>query len=313
MALTPVQIDLVKSMSENGADRIDIASHFGITPQSLSWQLKKVGFSFYKKCRSLAADQINQLITRYSNGESTPEICKDLPCNEDTALRVLRTAGVTIKTKRELKFYKGYTINEDAFCDLDSEEAAYFYGWLLTDGCLSKKSVSLEVASKDEEILVNLQKYMGSSNSIRRRSRVDKRTGNTYHQSSFAFSHDVILDRLISLGLTPRKSLQEICPEEFKYNKHFWRGVIEGDGHISKSQNKVELCGSINLINGFMEYVRVICPEYNSMTVRMNGSMPYTAISSKAVCTEVLRALYEDANLVLTRKHQTYLERYNGT
>lgn len=311
--LIPSYYDTVVKMFDEGSLQKEIADFLGIKAAALAFQMKKVGFSFKRKSYTLSEVQIKELVERYSSGESTPSICKDLPCSNDTALKVLRENGVVVKGKEDLKFYKGYTINEEAFSDVNEEECAYFYGWILTDGCLTKRSVSIELSSVDEELLLNLKTYLNSSSSIRTRSRLDSRTGNTYHQSSFAFSHTTILDRLKQFGLEPRKSLLEKCPDVFKYNRHFWRGVVEGDGHIAKKSNSLELCGGPELVESFANYCKFLVKDYEP-TFTMNGKMNVVRIRSKDACKLILDELYKDCEFKLSRKYNVYLERYwDGT
>lgn len=318
MALTDIEkvrilidTELVKKLSSEGKRRKEIAEILGVKPAALSWQMKKVGFSFQKDFCILTQSEIDSLESRYLSGESVPAICKDLPCSVDTALSILRKRGIEIRSKEDIKFYKGYTINEEAFSDVNEEACAYFYGWLLTDGCLSKKSVSLELSSQDEEILLNLKSYLESSNTIRRRSRVDSRTGNTYRQSSFAFSHTTILERLKAFGFESKKSLNEKCPEQLAFNRHFWRGVIEGDGHIAKNSFRLEVCGGKELAEAFASYCTAICPEYTPK-VKMNGKMYVGYVSSKYQIKKILDEIYKECNYKLSRKYQVYLEKYHG-
>jgi len=246
------------------------------------------------------------------NNIPSTEIAEKYNCSPDTILRILRAEGVEIKKHTDFKFYKGYRIDDDAFSDIHDEQCAYFYGWILTDGCLRNKSVSLELCSKDEEVLVNLKNYLNSSNNIRYRSRVDTRTGNTYHQCSFSFSHEIILNRLLSLGLTHKKSLQEKCPDDFRLNRHFWRGVIEGDGHVSSTSDRVELCGGLELVTAFADYCRTIYPDCSPM-FRKNGKMDIVRIYRKAACKVILDNLYSDCSVKLTRKYNAYKGRYYGS
>lgn len=90
----------------------------------------------YKK---VLPEHVPVLISRYTSGESARKICLDLPFSEDVALKVLRDFGVPIKTRKENRFSMGFKINEDAFSDPTEAECAYFYGWLLTDGCLRER------------------------------------------------------------------------------------------------------------------------------------------------------------------------------
>lgn len=289
----------------------DIASTLGMSGYLLSYHMRRHGFKFDRRYRTLTQKQVLEIVDRYTNGESTPTLAKEYPCNSDTILRVLRDNNVAIKTKRELKFYKDYTINEYAFLDIQEESAAYFYGWILTDGCLSRDTISIEVQQGDIEVLEKYKAYLKSSNKIYKRSRKDKRTGNTYYSATFNFSHKPIQDRLTLLGLSERKSTNEVCPPELEMNRHFWRGVVEGDGSISSDRYRVQLCGSKQLVEKFADYARslheTVAPNYH------NRKGLYTvSISGKEETSAILSDMYRDATLTLSRKYKTYLENYCG-
>lgn len=150
---------------------------------------------------------------------------------------------------------------------------------------------------------------MNSNNKIYRRDRLDKRTGNTSSTSSFTFSDKTVYETLSSYGLSPRKSLVEKCPDVFMDNRHFWRGVLEGDGHISKYSNVINLAGSPELIESFYRYCRTLCGEMKG-TISVNKNLHLAQICNFEHVFKILTELYRDTIYVLPRKYQVYLDRY---
>jgi transposase-like protein len=308
--IKPHYFEQVLEMFDQGLLQQEIADIIGIKKQALAFQMKKFGFSFKRASYRMLDSQIDEAVRMYSEGMSAPEIGTALGVSKSNVNYALNLRGVAMKTKKEIKFYKKYSINEDAFLDLTTEQSAYFYGWILTDGWVSKANVSIELSRKDEELLLNFKSYMGSSNKIYQRSKVVKVTGNVSEMSSFGFSHEPILNRLKELGLKERKSLKEVCPDVFKYNRHFWRGVVEGDGHIAKSDSySVEICGSEELCSAFENYCKSLCPEAHVYRA-MNGKMFVAKIGRKSSTNIILNELYRDCTLKLSRKYNVYLERY---
>lgn len=308
----PHYFDDVVDMFEQGLLQQEIADIIGIKRQALAFQMKKFDFSFKRNSYRLSEAEIDTAVELYNEGKSTPEISEILGYSKHTILYALKLRDVTIKTKMEIKFYKDYTINEDAFSDLTTEESAYYYGWLVTDGWVSKNNVSIELNSKDLELLLSFKEYMKSSNLIFSRNR-EQKSGSISQMSSFGFSHKVVLDRLRELGLVENKSFITYCPEVFKYNRHFWRGVLEGDGHIEKSSNRIGVTGSYQLTKDFGEYCTSLCSSIqpsqsskeNVYVVRVSG---FNRVKL------VLDELYRDCELKLSRKYNVYLERYcDGT
>lgn len=251
--------------------------------------------------------------SRYVGGESSVSIAKQYGCSDDTILRLLRNLGVEIAGKNDLMFRRGvgYSIDKNAFKDTSTEKAAYFSGWLITDGNVSDRGrVSLELQEQDDIVLKNLKEYLNLSNNIYYRSRFDKRTGNTYKGVTLYFSNAEVVDTLRRLNIVPRKSLKEVCPEVFKYNRHFWRGAIEGDGHISyRKSYSLFLYGSEDFTNSFKTYV-----ESLGVTAKVKRStstgMYMCVVSSRDRVKIVLDHLYKDCTLYLPRKYEVYKEYY---
>ncbi len=105
-------------------------------------------------------------------------------------------------------------------------DLAYAVGLIATDGCLSKDNLLIDLTSKDREQLENFSKCLG----------VDFTIGNKWNANGdgglrVQFKNRFFYDFLLSVGLTPRKSL---TMGEIKIpRKYFWdflRGCFDGDG-----------------------------------------------------------------------------------
>jgi hypothetical protein len=125
------------------------------------------------------------------------------------------------------------TVNPKFF-SVWNPEMAYVLGYFTADGCMlvNKRGAHfIEFTSIDIELLLLVQKALGSNHAISVRNR-------------FAFPQNVgyrlqigckeIFKDLLTLGLTPAKSntlrLPLIPVECFN---HFVRGYFDGDGHVS--------------------------------------------------------------------------------
>lgn len=258
------------------------------------------------------------VIERYQAGQSARKLCLDLPFSEDVVLKVLRDFDIPIKTRKENRLSMGFTINENAFLDINDPECAYFYGWLLTDGNITKREyghqVSIELNVKDIKLLESLANYIGNGGSVKTRSRFDSRTGNTYHMCSYSFSQSFIMERLIGLGLETKKSLKEVCPKEFLFNSHFWRGVFEGDGHLSRPDQdlKFQICGSELLCNQWKNYCQSLVPDMPVRISEVRNGLYSSYSGRSAQCKIVLDSLYAGIpeQLRLERKYNLYMGRY---
>jgi len=103
---------------------------------------------------------------------------------------------------------------------------AYVVGLIATDGCLANDGLLIDLTSKDREQLLNFSKCVG----------VDFNIGNKWNSNGdkhlrIQFKNRIFYDFLVSIGLTPRKSLtigKLKIPDKYFFD--FLRGCFDGDG-----------------------------------------------------------------------------------
>ena len=250
------------------------------------------------------------LVKDYNAGMPMMEMVKKYRTSNQKIKNRLCSEGIVYKDARFR--FEGY--NSSAFCDLDEEAAAYFYGFILGDGCLHErgntKSVVMGVSSRDIDILVKLKNYLGSRNKITTR---DVTVKGTVHQTSqFSFCDKEVVERLVSLGLVPRKSCKESVPCELENNRHFWRGLIDADGSLQLRLGKentftLSLVGSLEVTSKFKEF----CDKTVNSTTRVSkhNANPdagvYYATLSGQKARDLCSLLYDNCSNYLTRKFNT--------
>ena len=112
-------------------------------------------------------------------------------------------------------------------------------GLITTDGCLSSDGRHINITSKDIEFVIKLKDSLGLLNKIGVKNKC--KVNEAYYLD---FSNRSFYEFLLSIGLTPRKSLTQDrvdVPSEMFFD--FLRGVIDGDGSIRRwthSTNKKE-------------------------------------------------------------------------
>jgi hypothetical protein len=103
---------------------------------------------------------------------------------------------------------------------------AYAIGLIATDGCLSSDGLLIDVTSKDREQLLNF------STCVRVHFKIgNKKNTNGDTQFRIQFKNRIFYDFLLSIGLTPKKSLtmgKLDIPDTYFFD--FLRGCFDGDG-----------------------------------------------------------------------------------
>lgn len=294
-----------------------------------TWQLEKE----YKVSNSLVAKWIRQSgneVRNMSDAVSLPflevkqeaielykeignasEVARQLGVNHVSVCNWIRDAGLELE-------YKFYDVNHNFFSNIDTEDKAFCLGYILADGCIRQRSgsyiLSMSVAKKDKDILEKVSKAMESTYPIHERqpqTSVIKTTGQIVKgdiQCILQISSRQLFDDLVSLGITPNKSLiAKPIKVRDDLQRHFWRGIVDGDGSLSLSKGKLEMAlyGTEDICKGFSKFL-----GYNEKYVYDKGNIKYfRALNNKTLYN--IHKLYHNASIYLDRKYYVYVKYLN--
>lgn len=256
--------------------------------------------------------QSELIIRKYKQGLPSTVIANDFGISSDSVIRLLKLRGIEIRESND-KIYTNPEFNHNAFTDMQDEESAYFYGLLLADGCITRgkgNGIALRLGLKreDEYMIQKFASYLKSNCKIFRENYVDKRTNKIYEASSIKVAEKNLINRLISLGFDFRKSTKEkLPPKEICNSRHFWRGMIDGDGSVSSVDRRtINLCGSLEVIEGFADFVKnVVGVNKESRIHNKSGLCNITYCGEYAIA--IADFLYSDSKIHLKRKYESYL------
>ena len=132
-----------------------------------------------------------------------------------------------------------------------NEQSAYWMGFILADGYLSQyKQFFLQLAGRDADHLRKFIEFLRIERKIS--IRINKRANKEHLSARIWFCNKAFTDQLNTLGICRRKQ-SRIIPDTLKDNRHFWRGVIDGDGHIGETNGiyRLTLVGDQTVLNSF--------------------------------------------------------------
>jgi hypothetical protein len=195
--------------------------------------------------------------------------------------------------------------------DTITDESAYWIGFLMADGCVTHNSVgspvlSLTLQRRDEKHLEKFGMFLKTNAKIYRHiSNADSA------QSSVKFVSPELCSALLQYGVTPRKALTASPPEQLLNNRHFWRGIIDGDGHVSIIKGDgwpvIHLAGTSIMCNKFLEFAKTISPVPSSATARLMGkTRTYQVALHASKSIPIIVELYRDCSMYLDRKEAVY-------
>lgn len=216
-----------------------------------------------------------------------------------------------------------YSVNDEYFDNIDTQNKAYFLGFLFADGnnCMQKSTIRISLQEKDRDILEKLRIDAGSNKPLCLKSSENKRNNGEGYDYKDQYALDVCnkhwCERLSELGCVPNKSLVLKFPDYLSDEMlpHFIRGYFDGDGCIvnAKSGNHninltstKDFCISVqNIVFNLFGIKSYIHPASNK-----NGITSVWTLSKKQDIKTFLDWIYKDAELYLERKYNRYIEKY---
>ncbi len=117
-----------------------------------------------------------------------------------------------------------------------SSDLAYAVGLIVADGCLSSNGRHIDFTSKDLDQILTFQRCLGITHIA-----IGTKNSGTPNRSAYRvqFGDVVLYEWLVSVGVTPRKSLtiQKVdVPDALFFD--FLRGEWDGDGTIYATRDK---------------------------------------------------------------------------
>ena len=214
------------------------------------------------------------------------------------------------------KLYKDYYCNDHVFDSIDTEEKAYWLGFIFADGYISSSPLiegkvneyafELALSIKDIDHLEKFKIFCDfskkiSANDIRCKIKINSKN---------------LWNTLNNYGCTPNKSLTLEFPNEniFKDKsliRHFIRGYFDGDGCFTYSDSEhlrpeTSLLGTKQFLTKVSEYLNI--PQSYIYNAKKLSGQTYTLNTYTRKYISKILNLYKDSEIYLTRKYEKYLE-----
>lgn len=195
-----------------------------------------------------------------------------------------------------------HSLYQEFFDEIDSEDKAYWLGFLTADGNVYGTRIQVNLKSSDKKHLESFASTLGYDGAVRDTKTHSKQTGKTYVGATLSFRSKHMAGSLAKYGVVPRKSYTSTPwsgPSELM--RHYWRGMVDGDGWVlldNRSRLVVGLCGTERICAGFASFVagqQVAHKTHKAGSIRAVSYTGEPAIS-------VRNLLYKDAHIALERK-----------
>lgn len=213
---------------------------------------------------------------------------------------------------------KRLKVNEEYFKLINTNEKAYWLGFLYADGSIiyRKEAPDKTVLSlKDKDPVEFFKKHIESDHKLSEFDIFDKRTLKTYKRFTIQITNPIFTGHVYNTGLIGKSNYQTQFPLiERKYISHFLRGLFDGDGHIV-------FTGGIGKHNiNFLATHPIICYIKDFLTDSLNiktkkiytkatnhtGALSYIKICKWDDLVKLINFLYADSDIEI-RLERKYL------
>ena len=214
------------------------------------------------------------------------------------------------------------TKNIDFFKKIDTEEKAYWLGFIYADGCIvdnfnSQYRYRVNISSIDKDHLSKIAKIFDR----KIYTRINKTTNLCDHETTIYrldISNKNIWEDLQNLDIQMNKSnstntnVLNFIPDELKC--HFIRGVFDGDGSIVKdninnAKSKFSISGQIYILKKIQEIlVLQIGVSENIINKKTQGEVYQLQYGGLNQVNKIYRYLYMFASIYLERKKNKFEE-----
>ena len=293
----------------------NLSKRLNISSEEIIKQLKEDGFLYAKKgAISKLIINLKYAADEYLANEelNIQEICKKYNVSHSTFPKYLKDyLGIKIEKRVKSNF------NNKIFDCIDTEEKAYWLGFIFADGTISsnplkenkKKVYTFELSLKQDDIN-HLEKFKELLKTPRPIIKSENRCRLLVNSKHF-------WDTLNNYGCIPNKSLTLQFPSEniFKEKsliRHFIRGYFDGDGCISYSNSEhtilnMQLLGTKSFLQTLLNYLP---EEFKDLTLRHNhnneNEETYLINTSNKKAYRFFIYLYENSKIYLDRKYSRF-------
>lgn len=235
-------------------------------------------------------ETIQKIIELRESGKGVTEIGRLLNLDRAAVSRNLKQRGYDTSRNPLIK---------DIFHVIDTEEKAYWLGFLYADGYVSKyNQIEVSLSLKDEEHLYKLKKFINTNTNIIKDD----------HRCRLLFCSKEMVADLAKLGCINNKSLTLTFPSEEQIPqhllRHFLRGYVDGDGclcHTDKTQ-QFSITSTQKFFDGMLQRTGWSQDKSNYYP----SGQAITWRCHKDVMPQYLKYLYDNSNIYLNRKYEKY-------
>ena len=272
-----------------------------------SWCKKclKEGKHHWNTGSSFTDEQCKTMVDAYMCGMSLKEAASLCGTTRQLLAAVMKRDGVPEKEHA----CRTYGVDDHFFDVIDTEEKAYWLGFLSADGYVRGNQVAIHLAEIDRAHIEKFRSAIGAENPI-----MFKENGGVNKSVAINICSDEMAFALKSHGVVEGKTYTlkpaTTVPEHLL--RHYWRGCVDGDGciYIGVDNRRGTKCPSITINFVGTEWITEGLGKFVSSHIKTCASSHRVKDSSlfqigycgRSTPKKVIGLLYSGASVYLDRK-----------
>lgn len=252
-------------------------------------------------------------LRKNSKTMSYQELADSLGRTKDGVSKRVRSLNLEIKNT-----FNKYEYNINYFSKIDTEEKAYWVGFIAADGCLLERGrLKIGLQASDSSHLTKFNNALDSNKEVK--ITTSKKDGKSYPSALLVFDSVNLVEDLKKINIFPMKTYDMKLPKiSEELMPHYLRGLFDGDGsfYVGNRKDRDRKVFSIELIGYNSPFMTEIQDFLKQQGINMNWylkreSTAKLSISNKKDCLNLINYLYcgfKTEVVCLERKREKALE-----
>ena len=302
----PIFLQILDRLNQNpDLTYVQLAEEFNLSAKTISSRFISARVYIYRKSANVQHkfDEfiIEDMYKLFKSGMPKKAIGEKYNVSAMVVTNLLKNAGYSLDNC-DITF----------FDEIDTEEKAYWLGFLYADGYISKTSeICVDLKILDVAHLIKFKRSLDANTAVRSDIRLQR--------ARFSVKNKYLHMALNNLGCINNKSLVLTFPNENIFVnsdliRHFIRGYFDGDGCLSFARNKyftprITILGTKDFLISLLKHIQKYLSIENLRFYKdkRHNEQIMSLIFTKDEGISFLNWIYSNCTIYLNRKYSRYL------
>lgn len=301
---------VINSYVQDKLSATKIAKQIGVSTNTVCSYLRDNGIIVENRQNKLNFDLDLDIIPRYNQGISLSKLAKQYNTTIQTLSKKLKERGIEVINRQNATKF-----NENVFDSVDTEEKAYWLGFIFADGTISSRDYSFELSLSaiDTEHLIKFNQFTQHNKDNVKIGTV--KCGNKeFTRCRWSVVNKHLWNVLNNYGCTPRKSNTLKFPnvdifKDISLIIPFIRGYFDGDGCLTNTKEypKASFLGTEQFLTILKNYLLNYSINSGKLVIDPREAFTRTLNISQTDVFKFLHLIYDNSNVYLDRKYNKFL------